>query len=51
LPVEIFAKGSRSTGIDEQLSDGASSIRRENAFQQPSLFDFRKQKTPIYLLR
>jgi uncharacterized caspase-like protein len=38
----------RDTGIAEQVP-GNSSLQKPNAFQQPSIFDFRKQKREIPL--
>ena len=39
--VQTFAEGSKDVAIDAQLSDGASTLKKPSAFQQPTLFSFR----------
>jgi hypothetical protein len=38
---------SKDTSIDEELSGGTSSLKKPNAFQQPSFFNFRKGQAQI----
>jgi uncharacterized caspase-like protein len=40
---------SRDTGIDEQMTNGTSSLRRPETFQQPSLFSFKRQTREVFL--
>ena len=39
--VQTFDKGSKDTGVNESVSAGTSSLKK-NAFKQPSLFDFKR---------
>ncbi len=49
--VQTFPKASRNVKIDEQFFGGASSLKKPKAFQQPSLFDFKKTNSKIVLQR
>ena len=47
--VQKFTATSKDTNIDIELSGGSSSLKKPNAFQQPSLFNFQKHRTDILL--
>jgi hypothetical protein len=47
--VQKFTAHSKDTSIDEELSGGTSSLKKPNAFQQPSFFNFRKRRSAIVL--
>jgi hypothetical protein len=48
--VQTFTDGSKDvTTVDEQLSDGTSSLKKPNTFQQPSLFNFQRNKPDLPL--
>jgi WD40 repeat protein len=47
--VQKFKATSKATSIDVELSDGASSLTRPSAFQQPSFFNFEKRESQIML--
>jgi hypothetical protein len=46
--VQTFAKGSKDTGVNESLTGGASSLKK-NGFQQPSLFDYKRHSQKVVL--
>jgi uncharacterized caspase-like protein len=48
--VQKFTVHSKDTNIDVELSDGTSSLKRPNAFQQPSFFNFQKAGRQIALV-
>jgi hypothetical protein len=48
--VQKFTATSKDTNIDVELSGGASSLNKPSAFQQPSLFNFRKQESEIRII-
>jgi hypothetical protein len=45
--VQKLTAHSKDTSIDEELSGGTSSLKKPNAFQQPSFFNFRKGQAQI----
>jgi WD40 repeat protein len=47
--VQTFAAGSKDVRIDEQLSGGTSTLKKPASFQQPSLFNFQKNKQDLRL--
>jgi uncharacterized caspase-like protein len=48
---DIRARRTRDTRVDELLDGGTSSLRKPNAFQQPTLFDFRRAPSQVLLRR
>lgn len=48
--VQTFEKGSKDTGVNESVSGGTSSLKKF-AFQQPSLFDFKRNVYKVVLAR
>ena len=47
--VETFAQGPKDVYIDADLSGENSSLKKPSAFQQPSLFNFQKNKQDVQL--
>jgi WD40 repeat protein len=47
--VQNFGATKKETVVDEKLSNGSSSLRKPNTFQQPSFFNFQKHQLPIVL--
>jgi hypothetical protein len=47
--VQTFQEGSKDVIVDERLSEGTSSVRKSNVFQQPSFFNFRENETEVIL--
>jgi hypothetical protein len=47
--VQTFTPTSKDTSIDVELSGGASSLNKPNAFEQPSLFNFNKHQREVIL--
>jgi WD40 repeat protein len=48
--VQKFTAHTKDTSIDEELSGGTSSLKKPNAFQQPSFFNFQKRQSLITLV-
>jgi len=48
--VQTFTEGSKDVTVDVQLSGGTSTLKRPNAFQQPTLFNFQKRQSTICLV-
>jgi len=47
--IQTFMEGSKAVSVDEQLSGGTSSLKKPNAFQQPSYFNFQKHESGVLL--
>ena len=47
--IQKFTATSKDTGIDVELSGGTSTLKKPNAFQQPSFFNFQRKATGIFL--
>jgi hypothetical protein len=47
--VQSFGATKKETVVDEKLSNGSSSLRKPNTFQQPSFFNFRKPDSNVTL--
>jgi hypothetical protein len=47
--VQTFAEATKGVSIDEQLSDGWSTLMLLNSLQRPSLFDFRTGREELML--